>query len=292
MIRIMYVSKCPRNIKKGNYYEKTKSILSILLAIIFVSLSVTPSFAAAEKSPETPYEYLLSCGYSEKFLNSASEKLLLNIYSAIGDNEVGDVYEKTIYLNESGVPYISNPLGNIEDDSLKITLEVSAVYRKGTKEVGSVLYSVLWEWAKNKPQIRHEDPVSINWDADVFCQGAFYAQDTARNTLTEELSCLKDYDTPAQATQGGLGHFNEIAWTYNYNYIGGGIVLILEPSNRMFKYGDSRDIKKTDINFNFVHNRNPLGLGVSITPEGLGVTINPGTMSDSKSSKYTFSYSR
>lgn len=270
--------------------KKTKSILSILLAIIFVSLSVTPSFAVTKKPPQTPYEYLLSCGYSKEFLNSATEELLLNIYNAIGDNEVDDVHEEVLYLNESGV---QNPLGNIDANSLKITVEVGAVYRKGTKEVGVVLYCVLWEWAKNKPQIRHEDPVSINWDTNVFCQGAFYAQDTARNTLSEELICLNDYDTPAQATQGGLGHFNDIAWTYNYNYVGGGIVLLLEPREKMYKYEDvNRDNKKTDVYFNFTHNRNPLGLGVSITPDGFGVTINPGTMSDSRASKYTFSYSR
>lgn len=273
--------------------KKAKNILSIMLALIFVNLSVVPSFAFMEAPPQSPYEYLLNCGYSEKFLSSVSEELLLNIYNAIGDNEVADVYEEVIYLDENGIPYMPNYLGNIDANSLKITLEVGPVYRKGTKEVGVVIYSVLWEWSKNKPQIRHEDPVSINWDANVFCQGALYAQDIARNATTEEWTCLKDYDTPSQATQGGLGHFNDIAWTYNYNYVGGGIILLLEPSAKMFKYeNESRNSRKTDINFNFVHNRNPLGLGVSIAPEGFGVTINPGTMSDSKASKYTFSYSR
>lgn len=273
--------------------KKAKKFLSLAFALVFMSLSVLPSFAASEKPQVTPYEYLLSCGYSAEFLNSASEELLVNIYNGIGDNEVADVYEDIVYLNESGNPYLPNPLGTIDENSLKITLEVGTAYKVGTKEVGVVIYSIIWEWAKNKPVVRHEDPVAINWDASIFCLSGFYAQDTARNTLSEEPICLKDYIAPAQATQGGMGHFNDIAWTYNYNYVGGGVVILLEPTAKMFQYGNkTQDNKNTQINFNFVHNRNPLGLGVSMAPEGLGITINPGTMSDSCSDSYIFSYSR
>lgn len=272
--------------------KKTKSILAIAFALIFMSLSVLPSFAVLANSTETPYEHLLKCGYTEEFLNSISEEMLLKIYEATADNVVANVEESVIYLDEEGVPYLSNPLGTIDSNSLKIEIKIYELFKKDTNQLGGLLYTAEWEWGKNKPQVRHKDAITVNWDNNVFGQEIFWAQDTARNSLSEEKIVLQGYDAPQNANQGGIGHSNDISFTYNYNYVGGGMIICLDPSQPMFKSPNAnKNIYNTKIYFNFVHNRNPLGLGVSITPGGFGFTIDSGALSDSisKSKGYSFS---
>lgn len=219
-----------------------------------------------------------------------SEELIYNIYNAIGDNKVTNVKEVVMYLDESGIPYLPNTLGAIDANSLKIIVNIAEVCRNNTNEIGLCMYGAVWEWAKGKPLVRHNDAISINWADSVFCQSSFYAQDTVRNSLSENAIVLRDYDTPSEATQGGLGHFNNISFTYDYNYVGGTVLLLLAPTEPMFKVSNPK--YSTSINFNFVHNRNPLGLGVSFSAAGFGVSIDAGSMSDSTSNTKDFYFSR
>lgn len=49
---------------------------------------------------------------------------------------------------------------------------------------------------------------------------------------------------------------------------------------------------RTNINFNYVHNRNPLGLGLSFAINGFGVSANAGMLSDSRGDYSSFSFNR
>lgn len=212
--------------------------------------------------------------------------MLLKTYNAIGDNEVVSV-EKTVFgLNEFGElnPIITQ--GAINDSSLTITAEAAEIVRKGTKEISLCMYTAVWEWAENKPVVRYEDLYTVNWIENVFTQGSFYAQDTGRNSGESEPHVITDYDNPALSNQGGIGHYNKISW--KYDCVGGGALLLLEPSETM-RVGTNY---RTGINFNIVHNRNPLGIGISLGYEGNGVVIDAGLLSDSASRSTTFHFSR
>ncbi len=66
--------------------KKIKFLLAVICSLVLLLLSVVPTFASEQG--QSPYDFLLSCGYSASFLDALSEEMLLKIYNAIGDNEV------------------------------------------------------------------------------------------------------------------------------------------------------------------------------------------------------------
>ncbi len=262
--------------------KKNKRILAVVCVMTLLCLSIFPASAAQE----SPYEFLLRCGYSEEVLNTLPEDILLKIYNEIGDNEVIDVKEEVYYLDEGGVLSAVNPLGTIESSSLKITIGTGVINKKGTDQITGCLYSALWEWADNKPLIRIKDAVTVNWDASIFRLSSFYAQDLGKNSQSEEFTIIKDYGDLSESNQGGLGHFTQLS--SSYSYVGGGMLVLLAPNAPMYN-GDNYG---TAINFNYVHNRNPLGLGLSFSLDGFGVSANAGLLSDSRGVPASFKFRR
>lgn len=77
--------------------KKIKSLVAVVCSLALLFLSAVPAFASAQQ--QSPYDFLLSCGYSASFLDALSEEMLLKIYNAIGDNEVVGV-EKVLGIDE------------------------------------------------------------------------------------------------------------------------------------------------------------------------------------------------
>lgn len=270
--------------------KKTKSILSILLAIIFVSLSVTPSFAATGKPPETPYEYLLSCGYSEKFLSSVTEETISRIYNAIGDNDVISVEETVYQMDENGLINRVNELGTIKETSLTIIVDASKIGPKGTNKINLCVYTVSWYWTDSKPTARFNDAITIEWGKDIFSQDCFAAQTSGilRSGSTTERTAIKEYSTPTQSLQGGLCLSFPVGSMIKYKEIGGDLVLLLAPTQPMIKGSNCH----TEIDFNYVHNTVPVSVGASISYKGLGISVTMPPQSDSLSASKPFVFSR
>ncbi len=250
--------------------EKNKRILAVVCVMTLLCLSVLPASAAQE----SPYEFLLRCGYSKEVLNTLPEDILLKIYNEIGDNEVIDVKEEVYYLDEGGNLSAVNPMGTIDSSSLKITLQIGYVKESGTDKIlsGSCLAS--WEWAESKPKIRLKDAISVNWDPGVFQLGSFYAADIGKDLSPEEYTTIKEYTSMATSNQGGIGHFTELSWSYKY--VGGVIFMILPAASPMYVGYDYY----TTVSLNYAHNRNPLGIGLSFGYAGVGISINAGLLTD------------
>lgn len=250
--------------------KKIKQLLAIVCVLTLLCLSVFPASAAQE----SPYEFLLRCGYSEEVLNMLPEDVLLRIYNEIGDNEVITVKKKVYYLDEGGDLSPANPLGTIDTSSLKLTLQVGQVNGDGTDKISGCICLASWEWAESKPKIRVKDAVAVNWDASIFQLGSFYAADIGKNSASEEYTTIKEYTSMATSNQGGIGHFTELSW--KYKYVGGVMMMVLTSSIPMYNGEDYG----TSFNLNYAHDRNPLGLGLSFGCEYLGVSINAGLLTD------------
>ena len=212
--------------------------------------------------------------------------MILQMYNAIGDNEVVNIEETTFQVNEFGNLIPIALMGTINSSSLTVTISTSEILKKGTREIGACMYTAVWEWAANKPLIKYKDPISVNWDSNVFLMNSFYSQDTGRNSQSVDCTIVRDYGNPAESAQGGVGFFNNLP--LNYTYIGGGLILLLQPTYAMYQ----GTLQHTQISFNYYHNRNPLGFGVSIGYEGSGITINPGSLYDSIAISKPFDFSR
>lgn len=260
--------------------KKIKSLVAVVCSFTLLFLSTALVFASAQS--QSPYDFLLSCGYSASFLDALSEEMLLKIYNAIGDNEVVSV-EKTVFgVDEFGGLYPVNTQGAINASSMTITTELAEIVKPNTEPILLCIYAAVWEWAKNKPAIRYEDLYTVNWDVSVFTRGAFYAQDTGRNSDESEPNVINEYDDSAKSALGGLGHYNKLSW--KYDYIGGALLVFLTPANPIkIKSNDPTKNSTTEITFNIVHNRNPFGVGITLGYEGNGVTIDAGLLSDSAS---------
>ncbi len=266
--------------------KKIKKILACVCVLTLLCLSVFPVSAAQE----SPYEFLLRCGYSEGFLNSLPKEMLLKMYNTIGDNVVTEVKEEVYYLDDGGILNGVNLLGTIESSSLKFTVTASVINQKGTDQITGCLYSTLWEWEDEKPVIRNKDAVTVNWDASIFLLGSFYAQDLGKKSQSQEFTITKEYTDMSESNQGGLGHFTQLS--LSYSYVGGGMMVLLIPTSPMYNSTSVAESNRTNINLNYVHNRNPLGLGLSFSVAGLGVSVNAGALSDSRGISSYFAFIR
>lgn len=269
--------------------KKIKSLLAVICSLVLLLLSAVPTFASAQS--QSPYDFLLNCGYSASFLDALSEEMLLKIYNAIGDNEVVSV-ERTVFgLDEFGGlnPIITH--GAINDSSLTITTEVAEVVKPNTEPILLCIYAATWEWAKNKPKVRHEDLYTVNWTASIFTRGAFYAQDTGRNSGESEPTVINEYEESAESAAGAIGHHNKLSW--KYDYVGGALLVFLTPAEPIKTARNSyANRSSTQFDFNIVHNKNPLGIGCSFGYEGNGLTIDAGLLSDSASKSNLFYFLR
>lgn len=265
--------------------KKLKSFVAVACSLVLLYLSTVPVFA----STQSPYDFLLSCGYSEEFLDALSDEMILKMYNAIGDSEVVDIEESVFQLDEEGVLSLVTPYGTINDSSLTITIDAATINRNGTNEIGLCMYTAVWEWAVDKPAIRYKDAIAINWESNIFCLDEFYAQDTKRAIGEANPTIVKEYTNPAEAVQGGIGHFCQLKLFSEY--VGGAVLLLLAPTEAMYNPNSSKS-NRTNIHFNYVHNRNPLGISLSFSVEVAGVSINPTSMSDSTARYTPFYFSR
>lgn len=267
-----------------------KTAVSIFMVLVLISMTTVCSFAA-----DSPYQSLLKKGFSADYLDSLSDEMILRIYNAIGDNEIGEITLETVYLTENGDAI--QPRGPISESTLSFNCLMAPVNDKGSDIITFVLVSVYWEWAKGKPTVRRTDSIAVNWDSDLFYldkENSFVSQDFFKNEGDSGWTIENEYGRPAEAVQGGLGYHtrlysaNEgIAGSLLYDYRGGGTLILLTPTELMYK-GDKYG---TSINANYAHNRNLVSGAIGFVIDGVSVSINvPSLLADTTSATGSMKY--
>ena len=258
-----------------------KRLFSMILSISVFLLSIVPSFSLNEENSRD-YRFLLKQGFSENFLNNKTDEYLQKMVSIIGDNEIGNIETTVTELYDGGV----STMGAISSSSLTLKIVASEICKKGSNKIETVLVSVSWEWAKNKPVYRGKDAVTVNWDNSVFTYAnGFYGQDLYKSNASDDWIVFKEYDTLAQANQGGIGNWTDLKAFQNY--VGGGMLFVLTPTSSINKGTNY----STSINVQYAHAAVPLN-GLSISIVGVGVGLNWNYSCDTLSATHLFRYSR
>lgn len=261
---------------------KTKKIFSFILCIIVLTMFSVPSFASTEEDENDNYNILLEKGLSESFLNNKTDAYLQKMVEMIGDNDVGNVETSVGRMSDLGI----STLGTISTDNMTILIEAVEIYKKNTDEIDNVLVGVSWEWAKNKPLYTGKDAVSVNWNYNVFTYSdGFYAQDLYKDNASDDWTIYKEYSSPAEAAQGGIGHWTDLK--SSEKYVGGAMLFVLLPASQMYKGSNN----STAISVKYVHAKSLL-TGLSIDVVGFGVGINTVLLYDSLSKTCTVRYSK
>ena len=261
--------------------KNLKKMTAIILCVVLFILSITPALASEET---TNYNILLNHGYPKEFLDNLSDSYMSKLVEEIGSGTVDDIQivEKSLVESELQTR-------GIDPSSMTLQVASGAIYDANNK-VTSVLVSVYWEWAANKPIYRGVDALSFNWDSGVFVySGGFYAQDVYKSNANDDWTLLKETSNPDEATQGGIGYMTDLEEFKTY--VGGSMLIVLYPktdgNGNMYK-GTAHS---TALNVKYAHAPVPLtGLSLTVGPAGVGFSW---TIScDTTSATSVFRYSR
>ena len=265
--------------------KKAKITLSLLFTTIFVWLAITPAFAAPM---QTPYDFLIDCGYSSEYLNNLSDEMIIYICEQIGDDTVTEVESKNLYLDENGNFSPIETLGGISESDLIISMTIAHVHKANTNQTTGCIVGAEWLWT-NKNVYRGKDALSLNWDNSIFYQASFMSQDMYRTSLNSNSIVSKEYTKPTESSQGGLGFYTSLNKSLS-NYPAGAFIAVLYATSTIYDNGINNNYG-TAINLNYVHSKFAnIGLSFSVGP--VGVSINPGSNHDSLSDTSEFRYSR
>lgn len=176
------------------------------------------------------FDYLLSCGYPEEFLNSVTDSTLKNIVSFISDKEILNVdYETKADIDNSNI-IIKSVTAKIKDEK--------------TDNIIGEAVCVYWEWLDKAPLIRDEDFIGINWDQELFVYGgSFYAEDYYKDNQADSWVVSNSYKALARLNLDSLGHWTDLKAFKNI--IGGSMVFNLLATSPIEteNYNDGIEIK-------------------------------------------------
>jgi hypothetical protein len=265
--------------------KNIKTTLSLLFTALFIWLSITPAFAAPK---QTPYNFLIKCGYSPEYLDNLSDDMIIYICEQIGDNTVIEVETKNLYLDENGNFNPIETIGGISESDLIISMTIAHIHKANTNQTTGCIVGAEWLWT-NKNVYRGKDALSLNWDASLFYQASFLSQDMYRSSLSSNSIVSKEYTKPTESSQGGLGFYTRLDKSLSY-YPAGAFVAVLYTTSTLYDNNGNNNLG-TAINLNYVHSKFAnIGLSFSVGP--VGVSINPGSNYDSLSDTIEFRYSR
>lgn len=186
-----------------------------------------------ESDPEyvSDYDWLISVGIPEEFIDDLPESALKQIKSALGDSRVSTLD----YQSESAI-------SNSNSDLPVKTLSVQLTDKSGKSVVGEAV-CIYWEWPINKPLIRSEDFITVSWNKDIFCYNAdsFYAEDYRRNDPSDKWTVSDSYTELSRISLNSLGHWTKLYTTKKQ--VGGFIIFSLLPTHPINSENDyDRDL--------------------------------------------------
>lgn len=243
-----------------------KKLEAFLCAINLLWMLMIPSFAI-----NSPYAVLLDKGVPKEYLDRLSEEMLLQIYEQIGENNVGTIYQESmeLYCNSQGE---LQPYHTLTESSMTLTTYNIVCCKKDTNIISNVVVAVSWEWHGNKPIVRKDDLISINWSDDLFTYYADSFIEQCYYMPGTEWILYKENTLLAMSKQGGVGFYNALAYSSGHVYQNRGDSIIMLLPTKEIRQTSSRE-KATSINVEYVHDAKPLVASASFAYMGVGVSI-------------------
>ncbi len=256
--------------------------ISMFLCFTMLFVTIFTTNVMAEEI--SPYNYLLGIGVPSSYLESISGEDINSIYNDLkGKNcSFNSLETSNEYDTVGGV--ITR--GYIPSKDLNLSIMTVQEMVNNTNIIKNVNVYVSWTWASNKPMIRHEDAISINWDNSLF---QFKSNSFKSKDYMDGKS--KPYNTitvPAIVNQGGLGYHTLLANSSTEFPDLHGFTSFILTCNDTIREGDTRS---TSINANYAHDKNPIpGIGITFSKSGFGVSIDTGYLTDTISATTNLSY--
>ena len=194
---------------------KKGQILSGLFALVFALSLATPAFAQDVFNYEEAYEWAVSVGYPEEYLEliSGDPAVLQKIYLELRDVDELEVAAscETLTVNEPALQR-----GNISSSDLNFWMVAAKASIDGY--ISFVHINVAYEWLTT-PLHFLDDAVAVNWDASLW----YYDQGTSGFVADMRGGGIggSAYETiynPAQAVQGGIGWYCDLNMAFSDLY--------------------------------------------------------------------------
>lgn len=243
-----------------------KRIITLVLCLTMIFLIAAPSFAVTEQ-PTDNYSFLLAQGYKPEFLNRLTEEFMDKMVEVIGDDYVAEINSAESALNLGGIDTLDISAGD-----MNFQVDSAAICKINSNAIGTILVTITWEWAANKPLYRGRDLIAVNWEQSVlrFTKDGFYSQDLYRSNVSDDWTIFKETTNPSKTAQGGLGF--EADLKAFKKYVSGCALIVLAPKINMFK-GTS---KCESIHIDYGHQYSPVcGLTLDIAGFGFGLNWGP-----------------
>ena len=263
-----------------------KKVISTFLSLAILFTLSSPVLATESTTINSQVSYLLNNGFPLELLNALDSKKINSFYEELingniicGTPNVSYLYED---VNPSVLPYSAIPEA---DMALCVWHVIHINPNSDVAKIRTIEIFIQYEWAENKPKIRKEDGISVNWDSDLFYASNFYAESISYTKGLGE-TVLLELNTPSsELDQGGLGYFAAVDGVGD---IYGTASFHLVPRSPIYM----GSYYNTVVNVKYVHSKELLGSTITFVKGPVGIGINCKGANDSTTGYTEFNFSK
>lgn len=289
--------------KEINKMKRSISVISII-CILFSSILSVQALGSEKITCSDMKRFLIEEGLPENYVEVLPVDRVEIMYGLLQNPNT--VYDGTVVSN--GFQNNANGVStyDISSDILYFatTTLTNYTYNSTTKrsKINEIYVFVDFVWDKNRPIIKGQDGISVNWDGSIFAfkSNSFQVNVYARMNTSSDWNTSYSADRPGQVEQGGLGFAVDLTKTnkavgttiISAHYIMGNAYFTLVPRASMYTAtANQENAKMCAINSKYVHQFNPISLPVSFSINAGGVGISISGLTDEASSTTFYYYS-
>lgn len=263
-----------------------KKIISAILSLTMLFSLSCPVLAAESTTIDYQISYLLNNGFPLEILNTLDSKKITSFYEELingniifGSPSISYLYENA---NPNVLPYSEIPEA---DMAFRVWSVIHISPSSDVAKIDTIEVYIQYEWAENKPKIRKEDGISVNWDSNLFYAKNFHAESISYTKGLGE-TVLLELNTPSsELEQGGLGYFAAVDGVGD---ISGTASFHLVPRSTIYMGSDYYTV----VNAKYVHSKEMFGSTISFTKGPVGIAINCKGANDSTTGYTEFNFSK
>lgn len=178
--------------------RKIKKVLySIILCFLFLTTGIVKLqiAAIAAEAGSDNCTYLESIGFPEDILHDMSEEMQQRITEQIAGKSI------------SAARYSDERIGSVVVKKIEISLLAD-----DSADVTGKTICIFWEYDDNKPLMKENDFISVNWNSTAFLYDAdsFYAEDCYKKGITDTWSVNETHNVLATAGQERIGYWSKL----------------------------------------------------------------------------------
>ena len=278
--------------------KSVKMLCFVLILCLSLSCISCKGFSVSAEpfGQNDKIDNLVENGIPREFLLKRSVEEIDLLYDMAQEYVLEYKSEQELYDDNQIATY-----GTINENHMTLTVSKVEAHSPplpgSPSRLDSVAVFVDYIWVDGRPLIKHEDAITVNWDSSVFLfvPDSFNSYDRIEVRSDQIIDYSQDFNVqanPAHLSQGGLGYYANLMFTLgndldDYLVRSGSASFMLEPRSTIYVGSDL----STSIAVEYTHDKNPVGLGVTLEYHGFGVTVSAALLQDSVAKAMTVTYS-